>query len=624
MTGRRWVGAGVLVVVAVLLGVGVVLVTGGDPGGPTKEVDAYLRAWERFDVAAMARLADRPEELGPVLTAMKDDLRVTRARLVAGPQERDGDTARTAFTADLDLAGLGTWSYRGQLELARADGRWRVRWTPAAVHPALGPGQRFGRTRTWPARGPILGADGAPLVATGEAISVGLQPGRIQDQAEVESALERVLDVSPARVRSALAQPWVRPDLFVPITDVRADRFATVRPELEPVAGVFFQRGGSRLPATDAFAVQVLGTVGEITAERLEQLGPPYLVGDRVGLTGIEGARERQLAGNPSGEVQLREGGGQVVEVLHRFPGTAPEPVRLTLDPAVQQAADEALEGVDQPAALVALDSTTGDVRAVVSRPLGGEFNRALVGRYPPGSTFKIVTAAGLLSGGLRPDETVPCPAETNAGGRTFVNFESGALGPVPFRTAFAQSCNTAFVSLSTRLSPPALAETAAGFGFGSSYDLGVPAEGGTFPVPRDATELAAAALGQGRVLASPLHMASVAAAISSGTWRAPGLFADRPPGEAKALDGSVATTLRSLMAAVVREGTGTAAARPGQDVAGKTGTAEFGSGDPPPTHAWFVGYRGSLAFAVVVEGGGVGGRVAAPLAARFLDAAPR
>ncbi|HWC12094.1 MAG TPA: penicillin-binding transpeptidase domain-containing protein, partial [Acidimicrobiales bacterium] len=490
--------------------------------------------------------------------------------------------------------------------------------------PALAPGQRFGRTRTWPERAPILGADGAPLVASGEAISVGLQPGRIQDRAQVESTLERVLDVSPARVRSALAQPWVRPDLFVPITEVRPDRFATVRPELEPVAGVFFQRGAGRLPATDAFAPQVLGTLGEITAERLEQLGAPYLMGDRVGLAGIEGARERQLAGGPSGEVRLREAGGRVVQVLHRFPGTAPEPVRVILDPAVQQAAHQALAGVTRPAALVAVDSATGDVRAIVSRPLNEAFNRALVGQYPPGSTFKIVTTAGLLSGGLRPDETVPCPAETNAGGRTFVNFESGALGPVPFATAFAQSCNTAFVSLSSRLSGPALAETAARFGFGSSYDVGMPVASGRFPVPGDATERAAAAVGQGRVLASPLHMASVTAAVASGAWRAPRLFADGSQGDVKPLDGGVAAALRALMERVVREGTGTAAARPGQVIGGKTGTAEFGSGDPPPTHAWFVGYRGSLAFAIVVEGGGVGGRVAAPIAARFLDAAPR
>jgi cell division protein FtsI/penicillin-binding protein 2 len=402
------------------------------------------------------------------------------------------------------------------------------------------------------------------------------------------------------------------------------ERFAELRSRLDPIPGVFFQRARSRRAPNEGLATQVLGTVGEVTAERLQALGSPYQVGDRVGLSGIEATQERRLAGTPSGEVLLQEADGRMIRVLHRFPGTAPEPVRLTLDPAVQQAAERALEGVTQPAALVAADAATGDIRAVVSRPLTEQFNRALVGRYPPGSTFKIVTTGGLLGSGLRPEETVPCPAETTAGGRRFVNFEGGALGPVPFTTAFANSCNTAFVSLSTRLSGPALAQAAGGFGFGSSYDIGLPVAGGQFPVPADATELAAAAIGQGRVLASPLHMASVAAAVSSGSWHAPRLLAGAPPGETKPLDGSVAATLRQLTTAVVREGTGTVVAQPGQDIGGKTGTAEFGTGNPPSTHAWFIGYRRSLAFAVLVEGGGVGGRVAAPLAARFLDGAPR
>ncbi|HEX2192807.1 MAG TPA: penicillin-binding transpeptidase domain-containing protein [Acidimicrobiales bacterium] len=622
---RSWlVGVGVLALVAALAGVGFTLLSGNDAPGPTREIDAYLRAWERFDVGAMARLTDRPGELGPAVTAMKDNLRVTKARFVARAQERDGDSARAPFTAELELAGLGTWSYRGQLDLARAEGRWRVRWTPAALHPALRPGQTLAVTRSWPERAPILGADGAPLIATGEAILVGLQPGRIRSQAEVEEALERVLDLPPAKVRAALAQPWVRPDLFVPVTDLSAERFASVRGELDPVPGVFFQRGEGRLAVAEGSAAPLLGRVGEVTAERLEELGMPYVGGDTVGLSGIERSRERQLAGTPSGEVQVREAGGRVVQSLHRFPGSAPQAVRLTLHAAVQQAAEQALEDVRQPAALVAVDSATGEVRAVASRPASEEFNRALAGQYPPGSTLKIVTAAGLLGGGLRPEETVPCPAETTAGGRKFVNFESGALGPVPFATAFAQSCNTAFVTLSTRLSEAALVDAAEQFGFGTSYEVGVPVAATRFPVPGDATERAAAAIGQGRVLATPLHMASVAAAVSSGTWRAPRLLADGPPGETKPLDGAVAATLRSLMERVVREGTGTGAARPGQVIGGKTGTAEFGSGNPPPTHAWFVGFRGPLAFALVVEGGGVGGRVAAPLAARFLDLAPR
>ena len=152
-----------------------------------------------------------------------------------------------------------------------------------------------------------------------------------------------------------------------------------------------------------------------------------------------------------------------------------------------------------------------------------------------------------------------------------------------------------------------------------------MPSYGGTFPKPNDRAELAASAIGQGRVLASPLQMASVAAAVASGSGaRRRSTTQPAPEGHSRpaALDRRVVATLQSFMASVVqgeRHRGRRGAARP--DTFGKTGTAEFGNGNPPPTHAWFIGYRGNLAFAVIVEGGGVGGRVAAPLAASFLDA---
>ncbi|MEX2553662.1 MAG: penicillin-binding transpeptidase domain-containing protein, partial [Actinomycetota bacterium] len=159
----------------------------------------------------------------------------------------------------------------------------------------------------------------------------------------------------------------------------------------------------------------------------------------------------------------------------------------------------------------------------------------------------------------------------------------------------------------------------AAAFGFGAKYDLPLNAAGGSFPEPRDVTERAAAAIGQGRVTASPLHMATVAAAVAGGGWSPPVLLTDTPKVDPTALDPTVAQTLRSLTEAVVREGTGVRAQVPGKPVSGKTGTAEFGEETPPKTHAWFVGYSGPLAFAVLVEDGGVGGEVAAPIAAKLV-----
>ena len=260
----------------------------------------------------------------------------------------------------------------------------------------------------------------------------------------------------------------------------------------------------------------------------------------------------------------------------------------------------------------------------MVSRPLDQPFNRALNGRYPPGSTFKVVTTAALLGHGTTPDTAVECPPQATVGGKPFTNFEGEAPGQITFRTAFAQSCNTAFVALAAGLPKPALKSAATSFGFDEPGNDKLPLQsfGGQFPEPSDKAEQAAAAIGQGRVQTSPLHMATVAAAIASGTWKPPRLLTNDPSPAGHPLDPSVVNTLRDLMAEVVHSGTGVAAV--GAD-GGKTGTAEFGPSGPgktPATHAWFIGFRGSLAFAILVEGGGVGGRVAAPLAAAFLRAA--
>jgi cell division protein FtsI/penicillin-binding protein 2 len=615
------------VVVAILAaagGAGWVLLN-REPALPSREFAAYLEAWERFDTDAMQPLiAAPPPEMAEAVTAMRDDLRISAARFKRVGLRRDGEVAIGEYKAEVDLAGLGTWAYTGTVEFRRPEGKWRLMWSPAALHPELRAGQRFGRTRSWPVRAPIVGVDGAPLVAAGDVVDIGLQPERIRDLAQVQAILRQQVGVEPAAVSAALNAPGVRPDHFVAVARIRPDRFAQVRAVLEPVPGVFFQRTTGRLPVAENFALHVLGRYDEVTAERLEELGAPYLVGDKVGLSGLEGAYERRLAGTPSGEVRIVDmTTDEPVSTLFQFAGAPPQPVGTTLDRRTQEAAEQALAGVTSPAALVALDAGTGDVRAVVSRPFDQPFNRALAGQYPPGSTFKIVTTAALLGAGTRPDTPVGCPADVTVGGQAFRNFEGGSLGGTTFRTAFAQSCNTAFVTLSANLADAALATAASTFGFGSEYDLGLPTEGATFPPPRDLAERASEAIGQGRVEASPLHMATVAAAVASGGWRAPRLLTDKPQAPTTLLDPATAATLKELTTEVVRSGTGTAAAVPGQQIGGKTGTAEIGGPDPNRTHAWFIGYRGNLAFAILVEGGGVGGRVAAPLAARFLAAAP-
>jgi cell division protein FtsI/penicillin-binding protein 2 len=276
-------------------------------------------------------------------------------------------------------------------------------------------------------------------------------------------------------------------------------------------------------------------------------------------------------------------------------------------------------EGGDT-SALIALEPASGEVLAAASRPVDDAFSRGFEGQYPPGSTFKVVTTKALLAAGLDPGEIVDCPATIEAGGRFYRNFEGSAAGPVPFRVDFAESCNTAFVSLSERLDPDALATAGEAFGLGREIDPGIPAFGGDVPRTTDPVDQASSMIGQGRILASPLAMAGVAATVVDGRWRAPRVLASAPREQGPPLPADELETLRSLMREVVTSGTGTALSQVAGEPIGKSGTAEYGAGDPPPTHAWFIAAREDVAVAVLVEDAPSGGEFAAPIAAEFLD----
>ena len=273
-----------------------------------------------------------------------------------------------------------------------------------------------------------------------------------------------------------------------------------------------------------------------------------------------------------------------------------------------------------KPVDLVAIQPSTGRVLAVIERP--GGFDRDLQGVFPPGSTFKVVTASALTGTGLRPASTVQCPATVNIGGRTFHNFDNEQLGPTSLQTAFAVSCNSTFAMLATqRLTGSTLGSMAAEYGFNAQPALGIPATLGKFTTPHDPVDLAADAFGQGKDLVNPLSQAAMAAAVDDGTWRPPQLVTSPAPAQSAQptkLSPAVLAALRPMMRAVVTVGTAAHVGLP-SGVFGKTGTAEFGSGNNPPSHAWFVGYRGDLAFAVLVEGGGVGADASAPIANAFL-----
>ncbi|NPC77036.1 penicillin-binding protein, partial [Pyxidicoccus fallax] len=521
--------------------------------GPVAEAEAYLRAWEAGDLSALrSAVAGAPADFDAQHQRFRDGLRIVSSRFELGNVERDGESAKATFRAVHVLRGLGDWEMEGTLPFVRREGRWRVRWTPAVLHPEAREGDRFSRTRTWPERAALLDSRGEPLTHVGEVISIGVDPSRVRNRAAVATALQQQLDMDPARVEKTIAAAGTA-ERFLPLIDVRPERYQQVRPALAPVPGIFFRKKTARLSPAEGFASHTLGRVGEVTAELLTQLGTLYQPGDIVGLSGLERAFEPQLAGAPSGEVVLTRASGET-QVLFRFEGKEGTPLTTTLRRDLQAAAEAVLDSVLQPAALVAVDSGTGAVLAIASRPLSQPLHRALTGRYPPGSTFKVVTTEALLARGMEADAPASCPATVAVKGKSFRNFEGEELGVTTLRGAFAHSCNTAYVLLSATLGGGALGEAARRFGFDVTYHPGLPSPGGSFPAPKDSVELAAAAIGQGRVLATPLHLASVAAAAESGRWRAPYLVTDLDDGPSASLADGTRGPLRALMRAVVTE----------------------------------------------------------------------
>ncbi|MFG1945234.1 penicillin-binding transpeptidase domain-containing protein [Nonomuraea sp. NPDC048826] len=295
---------------------------------------------------------------------------------------------------------------------------------------------------------------------------------------------------------------------------------------------------------------------------------------------------------------------------------------KTTLARATQAAAARALDARTD-AAIVAVQPSTGEILAVADR-LRDNYS-AFKDVFPPGSTFKVITAAALLSSGLGPGDRVPCPGTyTVPGHSVFRNDGEVARGTVSFIDAFAYSCNTTFIEQALgRLDGSDLRETAEQWGFGRPLPTGADGFCGKIEETDDPDQRAIDAIGQGTVMASPLCMASVAAAVQSGTWRSPRLVPERtarmldgPAPDPVELDPGVVDGLRAMMRAVVDHGTAGGGGLPA-DLFGKTGTAEVPDGAP---HAWFIGYRGDLAFCVFVRHGGSGGTAAVPIAARFLN----
>jgi cell division protein FtsI/penicillin-binding protein 2 len=448
------------------------------------------------------------------------------------------------------------------------------------------------------------------------------------------SRLELAVEEDPDDGTSGVA--W-RPELVFP--GLRAGERLERTTEMPPRAaiqardGAIIAEGEQRLSDLGSLASEIAGRLGPAPPEREEELarrGVPE--GTPVGLTGLERTFDERLAGKPGGTLKA---GTRVLARSEPAEGSA---VRTTIDPKIQEAA------------VIALAGRFGGI--AVMRPRDGEV-LALAGiaysaPQPPGSTFKIVTLAGLLDAGVvKRNEKFPVETKTTLEGVELENANGEACGG-SLRASFAESCNSVFAPLGAKLGAERLVATAEKFGF--NEEPGLPgAARSTIPAAAEVGDdlaVGSTAIGQGKVLATPLLMADVASAIAQeGRRPKPTLLKGAGGVAGRATTPGSARFIARAMRSVVTDGTGIGAAVPGVKVAGKTGTAELRSTvseDPIPdpsqgggvpsqedltdTDAWFTAFAPlrdpKVAVCVLLVGQGAGGATAAPAAKTVIEAA--
>jgi len=604
---RRTVAAAV----ALVAGGGLIVACGAD-ATPAVTIRSFLLDWENGRYAEAAALTDGDQ--ATVANALRDASRQLDAAAMhfkLRPMQQGDGTAVSGFHASVDLGENGPpWEYDGRMRLRVTGGEWKVVWEPSVVHPRLSDGERFAVVTEVPKRAEIQDDKGRPLVRQTPVAIVGVYPSKLSDPARTTSAVAELTGLDPARLLGTVRS--APPKTFTPLVTLQAKRYKQIRAKLRQIPGLQFKLG--KAPYTPRYATGLIGNVGTATNETLRRVGAPYQAGDSVGMSGLQVAFQRRLAGTPTTKVITVNRQGDEVEELKTWKGTTSSPVTTTIDVKAQHAAEFALAGMHG-TSLVALDAASGDIRAVAARPsvtkraLRGKY-APFTGKYAPGEAFTIVSTDALIRTGVRGGETIPCPDERTVGGKQFRNDTAAPsqVGTTPtFTQVFGTACDTAFAGLSRKLGAGDLASTAAQYGVGGTWNL--PLSVYTGNVARTDTDSARAeqTLGQSGVTMSPLGMAQIAGAVSSGTWRPPQLvtapMSTRHPVNPVGLDPDRVSALRALMRTSVVHGGLSELNLPGQDIRGQAGKAAQ-HGHPVMT---FIGYRGNLALAVVTSDKGTG-----------------
>ena len=652
--------------------------------------NSFVSAWSKSDYDAMYALLTQESQREITRGTFEQRYRkVLEAAQVSGLQAQAASLDQVGpqgATVSFDLV-INTWLFpemgvRNRVELAReVNGPWRVAWSPSAILADLGEGMTVRLELSTPQRGNIYARDDLALAVQRTLITVGVVPAWVEDEARMLDALSSILSMPREDIRkkyaSAAQATW-----FMPIADITPELSAANQDAFASLPGVRRQEKGARTYPEGAKASNITGYTGSISPEEIATWAASgYQADDIVGKAGIERWAESYLAGGRGGRLSIVDAQGNTVSVLGEKQPRLSQSVYLTIDAHLQAIAYEALAG--KIGAVVALDPRNGEVLAMVSHPavdanalsrgLSSQewqslladpayplLARAAQGLYPPGSVFKIVSMAATLElGAFATSSSFFCSG-------SWMGLDDGLVracwlqsghGNITLMEGLTQSCDVVFYEIGKALdqsNPDLLPQYARGFGLGQPTGIqGVGEVAGLVPdakwkdahpdgvsnpfwTTQDAVNLA---IGQGYLLATPLQIANMLAAVANGgTLYQPRLvqqIMSLGGGDAKLFEpeqrGQLPLTaehLQEIQAALRRvamspQGTAHLAFEGIQiPVAGKTGTSESGREEP---HAWFAGYAPAdapeIVVAVIVEHAGEGGVVAAPIFRKVVEA---